>query len=244
MDTTPRDLMAALQASIPPSRRKPPETVGGPRKATEQAPKRPRIPAYHAWPTNAHLISDVHRLGFLDDDWLTLDATYNQGNFWAQFRPLRLVTLELDERYSVDVRADFTRLPFADDTFDAVVYDPPYKLNGTPDESVDTRYGVHVPTRWQDRMTLCQTGGVECARVVRPGGYLLFKCQNQVCSGQVRWQTRDLPEPLLAGGWRLVTEFHRLGGRAQDDTRRQVHPNNNASTLLVLRKSKTTRKRT
>ena len=41
-----------------------------------------------------------------------------------------------------DIRFDFCHPPFASNTFDVVVYDPPYKLNGKPDADVDERYGV------------------------------------------------------------------------------------------------------
>ncbi len=129
-------------------------------------------------------------------------------------------------------RGDFTRLPFRDRAFDAVVFDGPYKLNGTPDEETDERYGVHLPTRWQDRMTLLEAGTVEAARVARRR--LLVKCQDQVCSGEIRFQTRLLADVAEAQGFRLVQMLHKEGGRPQPEGRRQVHARQNYSTLLVL----------
>ena len=89
-------------------------------------------------------MSDCHRLGYLEGS--VLDATYGHGRFWRDYRPPKLVPLDLDRTYGVMV-ADFTALPLVDDSFDTVVFDPPYKLNGTPTHSLDFHYGVGS-NRW------------------------------------------------------------------------------------------------
>ncbi len=78
----------------------------------------------------------------------------------------------------------------------------------------------------------------EAHRVLTPGGYLLLKCQDQVCSGQVRWQTREFADHAEQLGMRLVDALHLLGHRPQPAGRRQVHARRNYSTLLVLRKNR------
>lgn len=118
-----------------------------------------------AWKSNAELIEDVARLGYLDGR--VLDCTYGLGVFWNRWQPKELVTSDRVSFLDLQVRADFTNLPFSDGSFDSVVFDPPYKLNGTPTPGVDDRYGVGVPTRWQDRMELMQNGLNECVRVAR-----------------------------------------------------------------------------
>lgn len=182
--------------------------------------------------SNADLMVDVASLGYLPDP--VLDPTYGLGAFWKIYRPDGLAAHDLDPEKAPDGPMDFTALAYPDATFEAVVFDPPYKLNGTPTESVDARYGVHVVRSWQDRHALIRAGIVECARVLRPGGYLLLKCQDQVCSGRVRWQTREFADTAEAAGCRLVDRFDLLGGRAQPSGRRQVHARRNHSTLLVL----------
>lgn len=194
--------------------------------------------ATQPWPTNAELIEDVARLGYLDGR--VLDPTYGLGVFWQRWRPEHLEGSDLDPAKSpTGESVNFTDLPWPDATFDSVAFDPPYKLNGTPDEAVDHRYGVHVYTDWKDRLELIRQGITECARVLRPGGYLLLKCQDQVCSGKVRWQTRLFPDHAETVGLTLVDRFDLItSGRPQPAGRRQLHARRNSSSLLILERQR------
>lgn len=183
-----------------------------------------------AWRTNAEMIVAVHELGYLRDDDIVLDPTYGYGSFWKLWRPM-LVTqhdLKLDG-------VNLCRLPHADGRFDAVVFDPPYKLNGRPTPEVDERYGVDVRATRAERHQLILDGIDECVRVLAPKGYLLLKCMDQVNGGKVRWQTREFADYAeQKHGMRLVDMLLMLGGRPQPAGRRQVHARRNYSTLLVL----------
>lgn len=193
------------------------------------------VMAIDKWATNGALIADCARLGYLRDEWFTLDPTYGHGTFWKEWRPKALRGTDLDPAKSIDDcrGVDFTAMQFGDREFDCVVFDPPYKLNGTPTEQVDKRYGVHESTRWQDRMALCRAGISECARVLGDG-FLLVKCQDQVCSGKVRWQTVDFTAHAETQGLGLVDRFDFLSYRPQPSGTRQVTARRNASTLLVF----------
>lgn len=76
---------------------------------------------------------------------------------------------------SPDVVADFTVMPHADCSFSMVVFDPPHlKYTGSKKE-LDGRqmikYG-HLGSDWKD---VLRKGFSECFRVLRPGGFLIFK---------------------------------------------------------------------
>jgi len=183
------------------------------------------------WRTNADLIVACRDLGYLSGTHVTLDPTYGRGTFWKLWKPPLLVAhdLKLDG-------VDFRDLPHDDNTFDAITFDPPYKLNGTPDMQADERYGVDVRRTRDERHRLICDGIDECARVVAPRGWLLVKCQDQVNGGKVRWQTRIFADHAeRQHGMRLVDALLMLGGRPQPDGRRQVHARRNYSTMLVLR---------
>jgi len=205
-------------------------------KASPIPDEAPPVMAIGNWTDNGALIADCARLGYLRPEWRTLDPTYGYGTFWQKWRPDNLVATDLDPAKSqTGDSVDFTALPWPDRHFDAVVFDPPYKLTGNPADTggIDERYGVHVYTDWRDRMDLCRRGITECARVLGDG-YLLVKCQDQVCSGKVRWQTIDFTNHAATLGLGLVDRFDFLSYRPQPAGRRQVHARRNASTLLVF----------
>lgn len=189
------------------------------------------------WPTNGHLIAACARLGYLRKEWWTLDPTWGAGTFWKVWRPIELVGSDLIPAKSPSGQSvDFRCLPYPSRSFDAVVFDPPYKLNGT-DQGEGERYGVAGPVtvKWQDRIGEMAQGVIECARVLGKG-YLLVKCQDQVCSGKVRWQTDVVKDAAAMVGLGCVDRFDYLGGRPQDEDRGQKHARHNSSQLLVFKR--------
>jgi hypothetical protein len=132
---------------------------------------------------------------------------------------------------------------FSNHYYDVVVFDPPYKLNGT-DRGEGARYGVAGENvRWQDRMDLMHAGFVQCARVCKVGGIVLFKLQDQVSSGKVRWQRFHAWDWAKECGLELVDMLDMLGGRPQPAGRKQMHARRNSSTLMVFRKYNNRRRR-
>lgn len=161
--------------------------------------------------------------------------TYGLGVFWKLRRPSNLTGIDLDPAKAPDgVGRCFTNLPYKDASFKYVVYGPPYKLNGAPTVSVDKRYGVHTYTKWQDRMKLLMDGLSEAIRVFDGEGFILVKCQDQVCSGKVVWQTLEVINFCQSRGLRLVDRMDMLSYRPQPPGRRQVHARRNTSTLLIF----------
>lgn len=201
------------------------------------------VMAITPWISNGHMIAEgVVPLGYLRPEWLTLEPTYGKGRFWTMWRPTHLIGTDLDATCSPEgYPVDFTDMKVWNDaTFDAVVFDPPYKLNGTStgkgSSALDEGYGVggqYVP--WRSRHALIRAGIDECVRVLKPAQFLMVKCQDQVSSGSVRWQTREFSDHAEARGCKLVDSLHLPGHREQPD-RGQQHARRNYSTLLVLRK--------
>jgi hypothetical protein len=189
----------------------------------------------HAWPTNGYLIADVARLGYLRRDDRVLDPTFGLGVWWDRWRPDRLTAHDLDPAKAPDGAHDFRALPYPRAAFDAVAFDPPYKLNGTPDEATDGRYGVDAPATVAERMGLILEGMTEAARVLVRRGVLLVKCQDQVVSGAIYWQTDELTAHAAMLGFVKVDRFDLLGGgRPQPGGRAQQHAYGRPSTLLVF----------
>lgn len=190
------------------------------------------VRAAHDWPNNAAMIADVARLGHLDGT--VLDATFGEGAFWTVFRPEGLITNDLHKpaMWSEDYRA-FS--PWVGQ-FDTVVFDPPYKLSGTPAlDEFDDRYGIQHRTTRDEVLDDIVAGAVECYRVA--SRRLLVKCQDQVEGGQVRWQTDLITRAIEDLGGRKIDRFDLLGGgRPQPSGRRQLTAQMRPSTLLVFQR--------
>ncbi len=186
------------------------------------------------WPTNADLIADVAKLGYLEGT--VLDATYGEGKFWTKFRPDYFFTNDLYK--DAQLHQDYTCLSLPDGYADSVVFDPDYKMTGTPSTpDMDYRYGTDRPMRYQDRLANIEAGARECFRVCSK--YTLVKCMDQVVSGNVVWQTDLVTEAITDLGGRKVERFDMLTHpRKQPEGRRQVHARRNYSTLLIFEKGK------
>jgi SAM-dependent methyltransferase len=193
------------------------------------------VMAIGGWQNNGELIRDAASLGYLPG--LTLDMTHGLGRWWTKFRPDRLIGCDLEPAKARDVVADFRLLPWRDETFDTVVFDPPYKLNGQPTVAIDSPYGVHERATRDERHALMLDGFQEAKRVARRGGFVLVKCQDQVEGGKVRWQT-DMMTVAAGASFRKVDALLMSSYRAQPDGRSQKHARRNYSTLLVFKKER------
>lgn len=73
-----------------------------------------------------------------------------------------------------DLIGDFTDIPFPDNHFNMVVFDPPHLLKTTPGEATgyqQIKYG-YLGKDWQ---IVLSKGFEECFRVLKPNGFLIFK---------------------------------------------------------------------
>lgn len=70
-----------------------------------------------------------------------------------------------------DVVGDFRNMPFEDDTFDMVVFDPPHLIHAGDNSWLAKKYGK-LDELWPEDI---RQGFVECMRVLKPNGSLIFK---------------------------------------------------------------------
>lgn len=86
-----------------------------------------------------------------------------------------------DFEVAPDVQCDFTELPFKDNSFKLVVFDPPHlkrKDDSQPSGWQQIKYGA-LYSNWQEMLT---KGFAECFRVLEKDGILIFK-----------WNETDIP---------------------------------------------------
>lgn len=121
----------------------------------------------------------------MKNEKLILDACCGSRMFWfdkhnplALFVDKRSETLTAKDRGKTrvieikpDVIADFTNLPFEDNSFYMVVFDPPHLKTLGETSWMAKKYGK-LPKDWK---SLIHDGFAECMRVLKPNGTLIFK---------------------------------------------------------------------
>ena len=71
-----------------------------------------------------------------------------------------------------DAYTDFRDLPFDDETFRVVIFDPPHLIKAGPKSWQAAKYGRLSNGSWREDLT---AGFSECFRVLKPEGVLIFK---------------------------------------------------------------------
>lgn len=118
----------------------------------------------------------------MDDLPPILDACCGSRMFWfdkenpnAVFCDNRRVSERLCDgrvlRIDPDIQCDFKALPFPDESFRLVVFDPPHLKRTGPNGWQAKTYGK-LPTDWENEL---RRGFAECFRVLKPNGTLVFK---------------------------------------------------------------------
>lgn len=114
-----------------------------------------------------------------------LDACCGSRMFWFDkrnedvlFVDKRRETLTAKDRDNIrtievnpDIVADFTDLPFNDNSFCMVVFDPPHLKTLGETSWMAKKYGK-LPDNWKEDIS---KGFDECMRVLKPNGTLIFK---------------------------------------------------------------------
>ena len=89
-----------------------------------------------------------------------------------------------------DVRLDFTALPFPDEQFTLVVFDPPHLVRAGKKSWLAKKYGT-LGADWHEEI---RKGFAECFRVLKDSGVLIFKWnENQISVREILTLTDQKP---------------------------------------------------
>lgn len=89
-----------------------------------------------------------------------------------------------------DIVADFTSLPFPDNSFAVVIFDPPHFARNGKNGWMAKKYGV-LAGDWRNEI---RKGFEECFRVLKPEGTLIFKWnEDQVSVSEIMALTPERP---------------------------------------------------
>jgi hypothetical protein len=161
------------------------------------------------------------------------DVTHGRGIFWKRVAPDRYRVLPTDIKTGVDCR----KLPYECATIDCVVLDPPYMeglyRRATSQLAGGGTYAAFRSTYSNGQRTLSGPkyhdavldlyfgAGREAFRVLKAGGVLIVKCQDEVSANTQRLTHVE-----------IIGEYARIGFRAKD-LFVLVRPNRPAVSRLV-----------
>ncbi len=112
-----------------------------------------------------------------------LDACFGSRMFWFDkenpdtiYMDCRKIEEELCDGRKLEIKpdviGDFRDIPFADESFKLVVFDPPHLIRAGEKSWLVQKYGKLNKETWR---TDLRQGFNECFRVLEPGGFLIFK---------------------------------------------------------------------
>lgn len=202
------------------------------------------------------------------------DVTYGKGVFWRRVdtgkydinaSDLKKDGLPKGCRGGIDSR----RLPYEDNSFDCVVFDPPYMHTpgGTAHNGHQNFEGYYANNTGQDhelvQQGLDETGGMlpkyheavldlyfrsgrEAWRVLRDGGIFIVKCQDEVCTNRQRLTHIEITNEFTRCGFVVEDLFVVVRNNKPGVSRlmtRQYHARKNHSYFMIYRKPRVTRGR-
>ena len=190
---------------------------------------------------NEHIFPQILRL-YVAPGSTVADVTYGKGVFWRRVEPDLYRLLATDIQTGTDCR----RLPHEDQAIDCVVFDPPYMHSpGGTAHSAHTPFedyyrnnnGNQTESKYHEAvLDLYRDGGAEAWRVLRDGGVLIVKCQDEVCANQQRFTHVEIMEMYCKLGFVAEDLFVIVRNNKPGVSRviKQVHARKNHSYFIVF----------
>lgn len=193
--------------------------------------------------TNDEIFPEILKL-YVPPGAKVADVTFGQGVFWKKVPSARYKLHASDLKTAVDCRA----LPYEGSSFDCVVFDPPYMHTpgGTAHQNHQNfelyylNNGASSEKKYHEAvLDLYFRGCAEAHRVLRAGGILIVKCQDEVCANKQRLTHVEIINELAGAGF-LIEDLFVVVRRNKPGVSRilkQVHARKNHSYFLVFRKT-------
>ncbi|MDP7151202.1 MAG: DNA methyltransferase [Paracoccaceae bacterium] len=171
------------------------------------------------------------------------DVTFGKGVFWRNIPEGKYDLVATDISTGTDCR----ELPYADESIDCVVLDPPYMHTpGGSAHTVHTEFesyyknnqtGNSTNSKYHEAVVeLYLDAGIEALRVLKDKGVFIVKCQDEVCSNRQRLTHVELINAFENNGFICEDLFVVVRNNKPGVSRmvKQVHARKNHSYFLVF----------
>lgn len=193
--------------------------------------------------TNDELFPEILKL-YVNEGSKVADVTYGKGVFWRHVDTSKYNFFPTDVITGVDCR----KLPYENQSFDCIVFDPPYMHTpgGTAHSNHQNfeHYYHNNSTSSEKKyheavLDLYYQSAKEAARVIKNDGIYIVKCQDEVCANKQRLTHVEIINELMHFGFRPEDLFVLIRKNRPGVSRikMQKHARKNHSYFLVFRKS-------
>ena len=144
---------------------------------------------------NSDLFKEMTKL-YLKEGQYIADITYGKGVFWRQIDLSKYKFFPSDILMVKKAPYDFRFLPYKKESFDIVVFDPPYchnpgqLLTNKNYKNIETTKGLYHA----DIIDLYREGMLEAKRILKPHGSLWVKCKDEIESSTQQWAHTEIYE--------------------------------------------------
>jgi hypothetical protein len=175
-----------------------------------------------------------------------LDATVNKGRIWGDNPRYKYIGMDINPKVDPAVLADNTAMPFANESFDIIVYDPPHTGDqGASKTEFAFKYGTGVTSKNTDGKwgSLAHTYPpflAEAKRVLRNEGLLLVKLIDYTHSAKFQFATAEFWYAAKEFGFELqgLNILPRNGVITDSKWKKAYHPRQNHCTWMTFKKLK------
>jgi tRNA G10 N-methylase Trm11 len=196
---------------------------------------------------NAEVFPQILKL-HVPDGARVADVTWGKGVFWKDVPAGKYDVCGSDIKTGIDCR----NLPYSGGSFDCVVFDPPYMEGlfrrktshlagsgsyGAFRESYSSASATEDGPKWHAAVVdLYVRGGKEAHRVLRRGGVLIVKCQDEVSANRQRLTHVEIINAYAEIGFIARDLFVVVRQNRPSVSRivKQVHARKNHSYFLVF----------
>lgn len=137
--------------------------------------------------SNTEILKNILEL-HVKSDRFDLDPTFSKGIFYKEIPEPRFKS-DLHPQVPGTIQADCVHLPFKDNSLNSICFDPPFVL-GIPNKSRNTAGSNLIKNRFgsfrtvENLMDFYWDSLIEFERILKSGGWLIFKCMDSVSSGK------------------------------------------------------------